>query len=206
MRSTIPWTLRRSVAPTLHAVELDELIVQVRGQGVVDADTAEGNDLQEKGQAAEDCVESELCRALMEQTWVLQLDRFPCWEIKLSRPPLASVTSVQYVDENGATQTLSASIYTVDTTSEPGRLYLAYQQVWPTTRCQPQAVTITYKAGVTLPENVPVRARLAIKLLVADLYENRETGRADMMAIWRETPHYQRLVTDLRCAWEPFYI
>ena len=61
--------------------------------------------------------------------------------------PLISVSSVQYVDTAGDTQTLSSSVYTVDTDSIPGRLYLAYNQSWPTTRDIPKAATITLRCG-----------------------------------------------------------
>lgn len=93
-------------------------------------------------------------KQIMQATLALYLERFPCGrEIRLPMPPLASVTSVQYVDAAGDTQTLSASAYVVDTVSEPGRIYLKHDQVWPTTECgNINAVTVTYVAGyATVP-------------------------------------------------------
>ena len=65
----------------------------------------------------------------------------------LPMPPLVAVDSITYVDSNGATQTLAATVYDVDTTSSPGRVTLAYDQTWPATRSVRHAVTITAKAG-----------------------------------------------------------
>jgi len=80
------------------------------------------------------------------QTITIKLDAFADTMI-LSMPPLIAVDSITYVDSNGDTQTLSTSVYDVDTTSSPGRVTLAYDQTWPATRSVHHAVTITAKAG-----------------------------------------------------------
>jgi len=61
--------------------------------------------------------------------------------------PVQSVSSITYVDGDGATQTLAASVYDVDITKAPGLVRLAYNESWPTTRDTPNAITYTYKAG-----------------------------------------------------------
>ena len=193
-RMPIPWNLNRTVAPTVACVSVDEL----KDHTVV-TDAVDDNLLETFGWTAEDAIEKELSRALMTQTWVLRLDRFPCWEIPLPRPPLQSVTTVQYVDQDGATQTLSASVYTVDTFSTPGRLYPAYNQVWPSTRPTPNAVIITYVAGKTAIEDIPEPVRTAIKLLTGDLYENRERSASELV---KALDMYERLVANHRCVYE----
>ena len=85
-------------------------------------------------------------RSYMIRTYKAYLDEFED-EIYLPYPPLITVSSIQYVDSNGDTQTLTSSVYTVDTSSTPGRVYLGYNQTWPVTRDIPKAVTITYVAG-----------------------------------------------------------
>ena len=74
------------------------------------------------------------------------LDHFPN-EIIMPYPPLVTVSSIQYVDSNGDTQTLASSVYTVDADSFPARIYLAYGQSWPVTQGIPKAVTITFTTG-----------------------------------------------------------
>lgn len=118
-------------------------------------------------------------RAFITRTLVYKLDAFPSCEseIRLPRPNLLSVASVQYIDTNGDTQTFSSSDYSVDTASLPGRIILGYGESWPSTRSQPNAVTITYTAGYgPARSDVPETIKAAIKLKLADLYENREAS------------------------------
>lgn len=143
--------------------------------------------------AAREVVENETKRAVITQTWTLTLDEFPsdgaphAWAlarrpypgasadrlaIRLGRPPIQSITSVTYVDANGATQTLAPSSYVLDP-SQLGMLRLAYGASWPATRVQPMAVTITFVSGTEI-DDVPKAITAAMKLLVGDLYENRE--------------------------------
>lgn len=122
-------------------------------------------------------VENRTSRATLNQTWVMKLDKFPIesGEIRLPRPPLASVTSVAYVDGDGASQTLSSTKYVVSTGDVPGRIRLAHGEFWPGTRSQPEAVTVTYVAGYgAASTNVPPPIVHAAKLIVGDLYEVRE--------------------------------
>lgn len=94
--------------------------------------------------------------------------------IYLPRPPLQSVVSVKYVDGSGVTQTLSNTLYGVDTRSYPGRVYPAYNQSWPDTRYQPNAVVVQYIAGYDGVGNVPDDLRQVLLLACGMLYENRE--------------------------------
>ena len=122
----------------------------------------------------------------MQTTYLMGVSRFPFgttdmrwfWnaygEIRVPRPPLQSVTSIVYVDSNGNTDTLSPSLYQVDTNRMPGRIAPIYTQVWPVVQYQTyNAVQITFVAGYTL---LPRRIALALKMLTAHLYENREAS------------------------------
>lgn len=119
--------------------------------------------------------ETEINLKLIDQTVTWKLDWWlPC---RLIFPvgPLRSVTSIQYVDGDGATQTLASDQYIVDAAHDPGRVFPAYDVVWPTPRRQENAVTIVYVAGFgTEPGSVPTPLRHAILLLAAHFYEHRE--------------------------------
>lgn len=129
-----------------------------------------------------------LGRALIEQTWDMKLDRFPAYgcAITVPLPPLISVGSITYTDANGDSQTLSSSIYQVVGVGGFGRgeIVEAYGQVWPDTRDIPEAVTVRFTAGysnsgaspVDYADNVPAGIKHALKLMVGDAFENRETG------------------------------
>ena len=115
-------------------------------------------------------------RAFITQTWVWKLDAFPLGGVMyMPLPPLQSVTSVQYVDANGATQTWSTDDYDVDTSSKPGRIVPVYNKSFPTTRNDTNAVTVTFVAGYgDATTDVPDQLRVAINQLVGHWYENRE--------------------------------
>lgn len=85
-------------------------------------------------------------RSFAINTWQVKLDAFPA-EIRLLWPPVVSVTSITYVDSDGATQTLDAANYSVDSHSEPGWVLPAYGLDWPATYDTANAVTVNYTAG-----------------------------------------------------------
>jgi len=61
-------------------------------------------------------------------------------------PPLVSVSSITY-DLAGTTTTLASTEYTVDTKSEPARVYPAYGKYWPNVRSIRNTITINYITG-----------------------------------------------------------
>lgn len=119
-------------------------------------------------------VEGQTGRALINQTWDLYVDQFPYgsnW-ITIPKAPLSSVSAITYVDTAGATQTLSTSVYTVDTDSTPARVYLAYNQTWPDIRTQYKAVKVRFVAGYgSSDESVPEDIIHAIRLKLQIMYE-----------------------------------
>lgn len=128
--------------------------------------------------AARQYVEEDMGRALITQTWDYTLDKFPSdgSAIQLPRPPLVSVTSITYVDSNGATQTVTSTDYIVNAGKRNGEITLAYGKSWPATREQANAVTIRFVAGYGAASAVPESIRTAIRLTVGDLYSNREAS------------------------------
>ena len=199
------WSLRQTLAPTVEPVTLEELKDHLRGVSTADEDAL----LQSYLCVAREAVEvEEVSRALLTQTLELRLDGWP-WShrvgiysrgIRLPRPPLQSVSSIAYIDANGATQTLDAALYTVDPYVEPGRIVPAYGVAWPNLRAVPACVTVTYVAGWTDRGKVPERIRHAIKLLAGELYENREAATAE--AALARIPTYEHLLISTRCVYD----
>jgi 3-deoxy-7-phosphoheptulonate synthase len=75
---------------------------------------------------------------------------------------IGSVVSINYVDSDGATQTLAAANYTVFTpTDGPGVIELAYNESWPSTRAVPNAVTVRFIAGYANAASVPAAVKEA---------------------------------------------
>jgi len=125
-------------------------------------------------QAATGSVGIELGRQIMTATYDLKLDRFEFAIVFKGKSPLQSVTTVKYIDTAGVEQTVATSVYTVDIDSEPGRVYEAFGQTWPTHRNIPHAVTVRFVAGYASASAVPDGIKHAIKLLAAHWHENRE--------------------------------
>lgn len=129
--------------------------------------------------AATRWVENYIRGALITQTWEWKLDcGFPAsavnagWQIP--KPPLQSITSIKYLDDDGAEQTLSAAVYTVDASSRPGRVVLAYDQEWPTTRDVINNVRIRFVCGFGIPTAIPKDIRQAALIMASHWYEHRE--------------------------------
>ena len=100
---------------------------------------------------------------------------YPYSVIYLPRPPVQSVTTIQYLDTNNVQQTLDPSTYIVDAANEPARIMPPPGNVWPSTRAQINSVSITYVAGYGDATTVPARAKLAIMQLVGHWFNNRES-------------------------------
>jgi len=124
---------------------------------------------------ARNLVEEHTSRALVSQTWELQLDGWPC-VIRLPRPPLVSVLSITYTDPNGAERTLAPAAYKVDTVTEPGRIVSAYGLSWPDCRDEIAAVRVRYSAGYGPAADVPAALRHAVLLTAAHLYDHRDSA------------------------------
>ena len=117
-------------------------------------------------------------RCFITQTWDERRDVFPsCGPIWLTLAPVASVSSISYVDQNGTTQTWSSSLYRTDLPSGPwaqgGRIEPAYGEYFPTTRSIVNAVTIRMVAGYGTAASVPGPILSAMKILLEHWYRYR---------------------------------
>lgn len=177
---TEEYGLSLATAPAAEPLTATEVKAHCRVE-ITDDDTL----IESQITAARQLVEKFLRRRLVTQTWDLFLDRFPS-EIRVPYPPLASVTSISYVDTAGSTQTLSSTLYTVDTYREPGRIRPAYGQTWPATRCHVNDVTVRYVAGFGAASAVPKAIKQAMLLMLEHWYENR--GAVVIGSIVNEVP------------------
>ncbi|MDF3024809.1 MAG: hypothetical protein K0R10_2170 [Alphaproteobacteria bacterium] len=125
--------------------------------------------------AAREAAEHETGRSLITQTWEKTLDVFPA-DIRLDYPPVQSVTSIKFLDENGDEQTLSASSYKLDNASDsgPGWIKIATGLAWPSTYPEINAVRVRYVAGWTSAAEVPQSIKQWMLLNIGHWYENRE--------------------------------
>jgi uncharacterized phiE125 gp8 family phage protein len=158
-------------APDAEVVELDEFKQHAR----IDLDDEDDRIL---GYllAARQYLEEIANRGFITQTWTLTLDGEWPDEILLGRAPVDSITSITYVDWNGATQTLASNQYVLVNSGVLSRVVPAYGvYCWPPVRSQPNAITVTFVVGYgDQGASVPEPIRQAIILLAAHLHANRE--------------------------------
>jgi uncharacterized phiE125 gp8 family phage protein len=140
------------------------------------------------GEAAEDALltslitvareycEGYLWRALATQTIEAYPARFPCCNcIELPRPPLQSVTSIQYKDSSGTETTMTEGTdYIVDADSNVGRIVLPNGKLWPVASYPVNPIKIVYVAGYCKENPIPISIKQAMLLLIGHWYANRE--------------------------------
>ena len=163
--SELRTSLKRTVAPTIEPVTVSEQKLHSRmGTDAAEEDSKVANYLA----ASREMVEVDCRVALCTQTWTLQFDQFPVDVIEVPIWPLQGISSISYVDTNGATQTWSSSNYIVNTANKPGRITLAYGMSWPVARYQENAITVTFVAGFGAASDVPQIYKQAIRLLAGE--------------------------------------
>jgi uncharacterized phiE125 gp8 family phage protein len=177
-------------APTTEPVTLAEVKAFARIDGTTEDTLITGFITGVRGQ-----MESYLRRALIEQTWAVQMDHWPDSPIELPMPPLISITSVVTIDEDDTETTYASTNYFVHTSSEPGELILRDDVTAPNnTDRYFGGYKITYKAGYgTAASDVPQMIRDGIKLWVTEFYENRITTAEPPMSVKKLVQSYRML-------------
>lgn len=152
-------TLKVVSEPSLEPIGVSELRSRLRI-----ADCEFDGELRDLLIAGRKQVEHDSDRKLITQTVQLLLDRFPTGNvIELRVPPVSSLTSITYIDEDDAEQTLSSDVYHLDLSSTPPRVVLRSGESWETVDDgRPNAVTVEFVAGYGNADTVPVEAKLAI--------------------------------------------
>ena len=150
------------------AVSLTEIKRHVRVDGT-DEDLLLGR----LAAAATQLIETRTGVPMSSTAFTMKLHSFPVRQaglIRLMYTPVTAITSVQYVDEDGVTQTVSASDYEFD--GESGVLRPKEDIDWPDTDEVLNAVTIKYTAGAS---GSIEDLKSAVLLLVGSFYRYRES-------------------------------
>ncbi len=145
---------------TLDAASEAISLLDVKNQLRIASSTADHDSFRDFISAIRHRTETFLQKTLITSTWELKIDAF-CPVIQLPMPPIQSVTTISYVDTDGATQTFTD--FQVDAA---GRLAPAFSFNWPSTRWQFDAVTITYIAGELDAGQVQDDIKYAMKLWI----------------------------------------
>lgn len=166
-----------TVAATSEPLTIAEAKAQCRVDGTDDDATLTGYIA-----AARAYVEGYCGTPLTERTVTVKCDGF-CDFAQFPVVPLRSVSSVSYVDGDGATQTLATSVYDVRSDGLTAALVLKSGQTWPTIQSASR-ITVTASVGyAALPDGV----KHALLLLIAQWFDNRSA--TNVGNIVNELPH-----------------
>lgn len=191
--ATLPSSLELITAPTLEPVTIDE----VNRYGVR-VDDIEDDVVANAIVMARQRIEHDARIAVMTQTWDLKLNRFPNGpEIEIPNPPLATVTTVKYLDTSGSEQTFSSLDYEVDGNRAPGVVRLANGSSWPSIQDQQDAVRIRYVAGYSTTALVPELVKHTIKQLAHTSLEFRELAIVGTTAAQLPFASYDTLISSI---------
>lgn len=138
--------LVRLEAPTQHFLERELVKKHIRVTTTADDDRIDS--LIEAVEAVLDGQNGYLGRALMPQTWRLDMHDWPDNAILVPLPPLISVESIEYLDSTGDLQTLPASYYRVVDGAPVSMIVPEHGKTWPSVlTAQRDAVQVTFVAG-----------------------------------------------------------
>lgn len=110
---------------------------------------------------------------LLDQDWEIYLDNWPK-VIEIPLGPITDVSAITYTDQDGATQTLSSSLYVVDVFSSSANITRAYGATWPTARTERNSIKVAFSGGFGDFDDVPRDLKQAMLLMVSHYYEHRE--------------------------------
>jgi uncharacterized phiE125 gp8 family phage protein len=116
-------------------------------------------------------------RAFINRTITMSIDWCFPDVIELPLGPASSITAANftYVDSDGDTTQVPTTVYDTDFISDPARIYLAHNQVWPINRIQRNAISVEFVAGYgSKPNDIPTDIRQAILMMVTYHYEVRQ--------------------------------
>lgn len=152
--------------PAAEPVSLADLKTHLRIVGLQD-DASLGH----FGRAARRAVEARGGLSLIAQGWRLTLDAPPGGVLTLPRSPVFSVETIAVIDREGAAEAVDPSLYEIET-GGAGRIRAV--RPWPYQKKLIGGVRIDFTAGWADPSSVPEELKLAVRMIAAHFYENRE--------------------------------
>lgn len=126
--------------------------------------------------AAESYLESVTGRAFINQTWTLQCEGFLADVIELPMAPLNTISSVLTFNTANSSATFITGLYSADTQSEPGRIFLDLEASYPAALRDVASYRVKYVAGYgstssSVPSGIRQVAQTAVKGIVKHWFE-----------------------------------
>ena len=185
-------------APTLEVITLDQA---KRHLNIELEDTYHDDYIsQSLIPTARSYIENLCWRKFITQSWYAYLDDWPKGDyIELPYGNLQSVTTIKYTDTDNSQSTWSSAEYIVGTNYERGRVTLEDGYTWPNVVLYPSSpIEIDFTCGYgSTRADVPECLKQAIKIVISELFENRESSIIGM-GTYTELPTVMNLISDER--------
>lgn len=166
----------QTVAPTVPLVTRDEAKRHCRVELLEPDDDAVIDSLILAATAYLDGYSGVLGRALINQTWRLNLSCWPACRIRLPLAPVSTITSIKYYDTTNTQATLDAENYSLLEDALSPYAGWAQDATLPSLYERDDAIEVLFVAGYgAAASDVPQAIRHAALMLIAHLFENRET-------------------------------
>lgn len=164
-------TLKLITAPAAEPVLLAHAKLHLRVDHIADDDL-----ITSLITAAREAAEHITGRALITQTWERVLDAFPSSDrIELGKLPVASITSITYVDAAGDSTVMDPADYALDYATADAVRRAKTVTAWPNTYDTANAVRVRFVAGYGEDGTSVPRAIVSWMLLrISTLYKLRE--------------------------------
>lgn len=181
--------LSRTSGPAAEPVSLAEARDQCE---IAAAVTAHDTKLTRYIQEARERLETETDYVCIDQTYTLSMQVFPtgsylddCSIIRLPVYPVQSITSITYYDTDNAQQTLASSVYGLKASNS--RVYLKYDQEWPSITEQYDGIVITFVAGFGASSAyVPATLRQVMCLDICHRWHYRDWSEIPGSSHWMD--------------------
>lgn len=158
------WTIQRTSSQSHLGVSLAEAKAHLRIGG-----TAKDDLITLLIESATEQLERDIARACLVATWKQSMSGFPSCDqpIQIMQSPVVAVTSVEYIDSEGATQTLDVADWSFSS-ARNSLYYEGSDGTWPSTSTETKSdkVFITFTAGLDDEGCVPRLMKQAILLEV----------------------------------------
>lgn len=158
--------------PGTEVISQNELAAHLKLDS--DQQVAESDILDRLRITARKWVENYIGQQLITATYVNYFNEF-MEPLQLWYPPVQSVNSIKYKDDDGVEQPLSSDNYVLDKWTKPAEVTLANDKTWPSTLLnEVNVISVDFDAGFgNSVSDVPEDIKSAIILKAASMYERR---------------------------------
>ena len=171
------WGVTVTAAPSGKVVNTSDLQKQCE---IAVSDGSHDDILDALCVAAVDLFEQTTNCHLLSRTSDYTVDQPPshdCDAMYLPHYPVTAIGDLQYIDENGSSQTYTGSNLVKSLTKKPAALSLTDGSSWPVVAEQRDTLTIkNVVTGYGTAADIPQGIKQSIMMLVAHWFENRESS------------------------------